>query len=82
MGWGFVRTVPGPEAARPCAARLCAEGNGRRYYGVDDLGELNPLFRAESRFFLVTRPAAEAPKDRCSELLREADTVLFSCVAR
>jgi hypothetical protein len=82
ISWRVGRTLPGPDAARPCPAALCAEGNGRRYYGVDELGRLGPLFQAESRFLLVTRPRAEPPKARCAELLQEADTVLFSCAAR
>lgn len=82
IGWRVGRTLPGPDAARPCVAALCAEGNGRRYYGVDDLGHLKPLFQAESRFFLVTRPRANARKDLCQEVLHEADTVLFSCATR
>jgi MFS family permease len=79
FGWRVGRTLPGPDAKRPCPGALCAEGNGRRYYGIDDLSGLGAILGAERHFFLVARPRVEPPKSRCQELLSEADTVLFRC---
>jgi hypothetical protein len=77
ISWRLARTLPGPDAPRPCPAALCAEARGRRFYGVGDLDDVNALRPLEPSFFLLARePVAETG---CHELAREADSVLFSC---